>query len=430
MKYPAVQVALDFVTLDRALRSAQEAADGGCALIEAGTPLIKSEGLDSVRELRKRFPKKIIVADMKIMDAGRVEVECAAKAGADIITVLAASTDQTIAECVEAANNYGAQIQADLIGVENPVSRAKQMENLGVHIIGVHCAIDEQMHGKDPFDTLKKISKAVKTKLSVAGGINSETAHIAVKSGASIVIVGGAIIKAVSPGNAARKIVQAIKQDKPLKTDYFKRGKLGDVTAILKKVSTSNVSDAMHRAQCLAGIAPLKKGMKLSGKTVTVRTYPGDWAKPVQAVDAADPGDILVVDAGGVGPSVWGELATHGAIQKKIGGIVVNGSVRDSEEIIKSGLPVFTKLVMPNAGEPKGFGEINVPVTISGIKIFPGDYLIGDDDGICVIPEKDAVEIANRAMDILEAENRLRREIDQGSTLGKIAELLRWEKKR
>src|SRR5208283_5975552 len=111
---PVLQVALDFENLSRALLAAREAVEGGVDWVEAGTPLIKSEGLDAVRELRRLFPGKVIVADMKIMDAGRVEVETAAKAGAQIVDVLGTATDATIAECVQAGKNYGAKIAVDL----------------------------------------------------------------------------------------------------------------------------------------------------------------------------------------------------------------------------------------------------------------------------------------------------------------------------
>ena len=142
------------------------------------------------------------------------------------------------------------------------------------------------------------------------------------------------------------------------------------------------------------------------GQAVTVRTYPGDWAKTVEAIDKAEKGNIIVIDSGGIGPAVWGELATHSAIQKKLGGVVVNGAVRDSSEIRKLKFPTFAKLVMPNAGEPKGFGEIGITLNISGITINNGDWIIGDSDGLIVIPKREAKEMANHAMDWLEKENR------------------------
>ena len=101
---PVLQVALDFENLSRALLAAREAVEGGADWVEAGTPLIKSEGLDAVRELKKAFPDHLIVADLKVMDTGAFEVEIAAKAGADVVTVLGAADDDTIADAVRAGN--------------------------------------------------------------------------------------------------------------------------------------------------------------------------------------------------------------------------------------------------------------------------------------------------------------------------------------
>ena len=130
-----------------------------------------------------------------------------------------------------------------------------------------------------------------------------------------------------------------------------------------------------------------------------------------------------------MGPAVWGELATHGAIQRKLAGVVIDGATRDIAEIRKLKFPAFSKLITPTAGEPKGFGEIGVPVNIGGTRVCNGDWILGDDDGVVRIPKEKVTEIANRAMSILEQENRLRHEIDSGSTLAKVIELLRWEKR-
>jgi len=428
MKKINLQVALDFIDLKRALNVAREAVSGGCDWIEAGTPLIKSEGLKAVRELKKMFPQKTIVADMKVMDAGRIEVEAAAKAGADVICVLGAATDATIAECVSAAKNIGAKIQVDLIGIKSPISRTKELLKIGVDIIGVHCSIDDQMKAKDPLKDFKEVVKIAGIPVSVAGGINSENAFLYAAAGADIIIVGGAITKSDDAAKAVKSIKSGIKKRVKIKSRYFKRINGDKIESTLSRVSTANVTDAMHRQGALNNFIFIGKKKKFFGRAVTVRTYPGDWAKPVQAIDVANPGDVIVIDAGGVGPAVWGELATVGAHKKKISGIIVNGAVRDSEEISRIGFPVYCRLVSPNAGEPKGFGEIGVPLNMSGITISPGDWILSDSDGVCVIPSKNAAEIANRSMNVCETENRLRSEILKGSTLGKVTELLRWEK--
>ncbi len=426
---PILQLALDFVDLKRALKSAEAGIAGGVDWLEAGTPLIKSEGLHAVRELRRLFPNVTIVADMKIMDAGRTEVETAAKAGANIVDVLGASSDATIRECIQAGKNYGAKIVVDMIAVNDVLSRAKQVEDFGADYVSVHCAIDEQMEGKDPFDALRQVSEALSIPVAVAGGINSETAAKAVEAGATIVIVGGAITKAMDPEQAAREIRQGLDTGKSISTTLFKRKGASQIREILELVSSANLSDALHRGGVLQGIRPLFPGIRMVGQAVTVRTYPGDWAKPVQAIDVAQPGEIIVIDAGGAGPALWGELATHSAVQRNLGGVVIDGALRDSPEILAMKFPAFSRLVMPNAGEPKGFGEIGVPVTVGNMRVEPGDWLLGDDDGVVVLPKAIAVEYANRSMDVLEKENRIREEIKEGSTLSQVTELLRWEKK-
>ncbi|HOL21549.1 MAG TPA: bifunctional hexulose-6-phosphate synthase/ribonuclease regulator, partial [bacterium] len=202
-----------------------------------------------------------------------------------------------------------------------------------------------------------------------------------------------------------------------------------NVKDVFLRVSTANISDALHRSGWLKDIFSVCEGdIKMAGKAITVRTYPGDWAKPVEAIDMAEEGDIIVIDAGGAGPAVWGELATNSSVIKKIGGVVIYGGVRDVEEIRRMKLPVFAKLICPEAGEPKGFGEINVPVRIGGYIVRPGDWIVGDSDGVVIVPAEKAVEIANRAMDVLERENRIRKEIKDGGTLSSVMELLKWER--
>ena len=425
-----LQVALDFVDGDRALKLAREAAAGGAQWIEAGTPLIKSEGLDFVRTLRAEFPKHTIVADMKTMDAGRGEMEIAAKAGADVAHVLGVASDATLKEAVEAGRNYGIHIGVDMINVPDPVLRARQAAEWGAHHVVVHVGIDQQMSGRTSFEVLREISDAVEIQLAVAGGINSETAADVVKAGADIVIVGGAITKSPDARAATQDILEAMRTGVPKAAALYKRTTTDRLKEIFLQVSTANLSDGNHRLPCMDGIRPLVPGLKAVGQAVTVRTYPGDWSKPVQAIDVAKPGEVIVIDAGGRGPAVWGELATHSCLQRKLAGVVIDGAVRDTSEIRALDLPVFAKLSLSNAGEPKGLGEINVPIAIGGVSVAPGDWIVADDDGVMVAPQARAVEMANYAMDCLEKENRIRGEIESGqTTLGQVTDLLRWEKK-
>jgi len=424
-----LQIALDFVDLPRALKAARAAVKGGADILEAGTPLIKSCGLEAVRALRAEFKNIPIVADMKIMDTGRAEVEIAAKAGAGIVTVCSAAGLSTVQECVEAGLNYGAEIMLDFIGEEDYAEIEKFLA-LTVNYIGIHISIDEQMRGEKGGALLDKLVSVTSTPIVIAGGINSETAASYAARGAGTVIVGGAITKAKNPEEETRKIKKALQENTSIPSEYFVRVDEKNIKSVLEKVSSANMSDALHRALPLKGIKAVTPGKHMTGRALTVRTYPGDWAKPVEAIDRASKGDILVIDAGGGTPAVWGELATHSALQKGLGGIVIHGAVRDTADIKKMDLPVFSSDITPQAGEPKGFGEIGVPIVINGVRVKTGDWIIGDDDGVLVVPKEKAVEFTNRAMDVLERENRIREEIKEGSTLASVAQLLMWEKQK
>ena len=425
---PILQVALDFMILDRALKAAEEAVKGGADWLEAGTPLIKSAGMQAVRELKRRF-KKPVVADLKTMDVGRVEVEMAAKSGASIITVLAVADDPTIEDAIKAAKKYGASIMVDLINHPDPIKRAREVEKLGANYLCVHVGVDQQMLGKNPLDILKEVSSAVSIPVAAAGGINSETAADVVKNGAEIIIVGGAIIKAPNVEEATRKIKEAITKGIKIESELYKKYNLEELRDAFMKVSTPNLSDAMHRKNAIGDLIKLGGG-KIAGRAVTVKTMDGDWAKAVEAIDYANPGEVIVIDAGDGNTAVWGELATWSCKVKGIEGVVIFGAARDVDEIKKMDYPVFARHIVPNAGEPKGFGEINVELTINGVRIRPGDWIIGDESGIVVVPKEEAVEIANRAIDVMEHENRIREEIKRGNTLSSVIKLEEWEVER
>ena len=418
-----LQVALDLINGNRAIQIAKEALEGGADWLEAGTPLIKAEGMEIIRQLSGLGK---VVADMKTMDVGAVEAEMAAKAGASVISILGLASDETIEEVVKAARRYGIEVMVDLIGVKNVERRAEEVEKLGADYICVHTAIDEQMIGKSAFGELEKVAKVCSIPVAVAGGINSETAGEAVRKGASIIIVGGAIIKAEDVKKATQDIKKAMSGAK-VKSKLFKKYKEDELKEAFKMVSTCNICDAMHNKGAMLGIKPLKYGYHMAGKALTVRTLDGDWAKVIEAIDIADENTVIVVEEHGE-KAIWGELATNSAIIKKIEGVVIDGSIRDVDHIKKLDLPVFYRNINPEAGEPKGYGEIGTEIRCGGQIVRKGDWIIGDDNGVVIVPKEKAVEIANRAINVMERENRIREEIKRGSSLGKVLELKKWEK--
>jgi 3-hexulose-6-phosphate synthase/6-phospho-3-hexuloisomerase len=429
--YPVIHVALDLMNLHRAVQIAKEAAEGGADWVEAGTPLIKSEGMESVRALRKALPGLKIVADMKTLDVGAFEVEMAAKAGAGIVIIMGISDDDTIRESVRAGKKYGAEIMTDLLGCPDKPARARELEALGVDYLCVHVGIDEQMAGGVPFDTVKAVSAASGLPVAAAGGINSETAPQAVRSGASIVIVGGAITKAPDVAGATRLIKRAMLSKKAVRSHLYKKYDLSNFKEALLKVSSSNVSDALHRKGAMKEMhCVIPRGSKMVGRVLTVRTADGDWAKPVEAIDVAEPGDVIAIDAGEGKAAIWGELASWSCKVKGIAGVVIDGGLRDVQDILDLGFPAFATHIVPNAGEPKGMGEIGAEITCGGQTVRTGDWVVGDESGVTVIPKERLAEVANRSLDVFEKENRVREEIKRGSTLSKVMELYKWEKVR
>ena len=413
--------------MDRSVEIAKEAIAGGADWIEIGTPLIKSEGMNAIRTMRKAFPDRTILADMKTVDTGAMEVEMAAKAGADIVIVLGSADDSTLLDALRSAHKYGVRLMADLISAPDPVKRAVELEALGVDYVNVHIGIDQQMTGKDPVSLLREISERVSVKLAVAGGLDADSAVQAVKAGARIVIVGGNITRSDNVTEAARKIRQSV--DSPDAVEIRNVGTVDqEIRAILKEVSTSNISDAMHRKGAMKGIHPLVRG-KIVGTAVTVQTFPGDWAKPVEAIDIAKKGDVIVIYNENKDIACWGGLATMSSLNKGITGVVIEGAVRDIDEIETLGLPIYTSNTVPNAGDPKGFGEINAEITCGGQTVKPGDYIVGDESGVVVIPAERAYELARRAKEVNKTEKRLFDEIRRGGTLSEILELKKWEKR-
>ncbi len=429
--FPVLQVALDFIEVERALRLAHEAVAGGADWVEAGTPLIKSEGLEAVRKLRAAFPAHVLVADLKTMDAGRIEFEAAANAGANIAVVLATAADATISQCVEAGRKYGMKTYCDTINIPDAAlaTRVAEIAALGVDIVGIHISIDEQMLGVDPLSRVKAARGACELPLAVAGGVTSETAPDLIRAGADIVIVGGALHKASDARQAAENLRQAMDTGVSRESILGRRTGAANILDTLLTTSTSNLSDAMHHKPSLQGLVSRTPGLRMAGQVQTVRSCPGDWSKVVQAIDLTKPGGVLVADCGGVPPAVFGELAAQSAKGRGLAGVVIYGGVRDVDVSTRIGLPIFSTLVCSNAGEPKGFGEIGTEITIGGQSIRPGDWVFGDDDGVMVLPREVAVEYANRALDVAEAEQRLAAEILAGKTLSEVANLKKWEKR-
>jgi len=192
-----------------------------------------------------------------------------------------------------------------------------------------------------------------------------------------------------------------------------------------KKLSVSIISDAQGRYGCLdSSIKPLSASMSCIGPAFTVQTYRADNLMIHLAIEMAQPGDLLVIDACGFSETgLWGELMTIMAQKKELAGIVINGGVRDKMELIKSSFPVFSRSVCPMGGVKTSPGSINVPISCAGVSINPGDIVMGDANGVVAIPSKHTNSVLSHAQKIQTREKEIIEQMEQGKTLFNILEL-------
>lgn len=207
-----LQLALDDISLVDALVLGQKVRDY-IDIFEVGSPLIIEEGLDAVREFKRYFPEKEILADTKIVDAGEYEAGLAFRAGADYCTVIGITDELTISECLKAADQHQhhKSVFVDTINITDIDKRIPHLEKLGVDHFSVHVGVDQQAVGKTPLNTLKAVQKvSTGSTISVAGGINVDTVEQCSSLGADIIIVGGGINHAKDPVAAAKALSDKI----------------------------------------------------------------------------------------------------------------------------------------------------------------------------------------------------------------------------
>jgi len=161
------------------------------------------------------------------------------------------------------------------------------------------------------------------------------------------------------------------------------------------EIPVANVSDCMTRMT--AGgprLRPMHNGARMGGPALTVKCRPGDNLMIHKALDLAQPGDVIVVDAGGdLTNSLFGEIMVSYAASRKLGGVVLNGAVRDIDFIAAGSFPIYAAGVTHRGPYKDGPGEINVPIAIDGMVIHAGDLVLGDADGLLCVPYDDVEQV-------------------------------------
>jgi 3-hexulose-6-phosphate synthase len=198
------------LALDGSLEPSLRLLNQVCAfvdVVELGTPLIFREGMKAARAIRREFPHVPILADLKIMDAGEIEATIAFEAGCRWVTVLGATSDTTVCGVLSAAKRFEGYTMADLMHVADPLLRAKELLEIGCHMLCVHTAYDLQTAGHAPLATLSALRTALpNAPLAVAGGVDLDVIQEVMTFAPQIVIVGGAITRADDPAAAVRRL--------------------------------------------------------------------------------------------------------------------------------------------------------------------------------------------------------------------------------
>ncbi len=188
------------------------------------------------------------------------------------------------------------------------------------------------------------------------------------------------------------------------------------VLADFRTVATSLISDNLNRLPGAVGLRPFHKSGVMVGVALTVKTPAGDNLAIHQALELLKPGHVIVVDGGGdIGRALFGEIMATLAKVRGAAGIVIDGAIRDAKAISDLDLPCFARATIHKGPYKNGPGELNVPVTIGGMVVNPGDIVVGDDDGVVAFAPAEASKVLRLARSQEEHETALLKSIRAGT---------------
>lgn len=190
------------------------------------------------------------------------------------------------------------------------------------------------------------------------------------------------------------------------------------ICAAAATVSVSDLHEAMggvagRLAMMTPQMRPLISGLRVAGPAVTAFCAPGDNLMMHRALYLARKGDVLVVQAPSSGAQ-WGDMAGYYAKIKGLAGIVVDGYIRDTNELAAMRSPVWSTLIGPSSPQKSGHGLVNAPVICAGVRVEPGDLVVADGDGVIVVPRRDAAGVVERARQRMQREEAHRPQIEAG----------------
>ena len=190
----------------------------------------------------------------------------------------------------------------------------------------------------------------------------------------------------------------------------------------LLSLTTALLSDALGKTGAMDhDMRPMSAKCRMAGPAATLRVHPADILMVAKAVSICPQGRVLVIDGQGeLNTALWGEIVTLEARLKGLAGVVIDGAIRDSAAIRRDRFPVFARAVVPNAGGSEYAGVVGEPIQCGGVVVSPGDWVVGDEDGVVVIPAGRLSEVLKTAERLREVEKEIEREVRRGKNLAAI----------
>ena len=199
-----------------------------------------------------------------------------------------------------------------------------------------------------------------------------------------------------------------------------------NLQSLLDNVSSCQISDAyggVSPRKCTVNSIKPINNQKVWGRIFTAETSSDDWGTSALAIDEASEGDILFFKVDNEDRAIWGELASTCARENGIKATVIYGCARDLDALLYMDYPIFASNFAPNAGAALGLGTLNEPIVVDSLKIFPGDFLFGDEKGIVVIPQSLFAKTMEASLAVKIKESNIIDNLAQGKTLAQIAGL-------
>ena len=207
-----LQLAYDLGTYEE-LYAFIEEIEESIDIIEIGTPIILREGVSQIENVKRRFPDKLIFADLKIMDAGKLEADIGFQAGADMVSVLGLASKKTIEAAKKSAIQWNRKIMIDMINLQDPIMKWTDFMKMGMDYGCLHTAHDDVTDGENSLEMVKKFYETHGGQhISIAGGIDPEKIRNLKSCQPEILVVGSYITNALDPSKAVKTILQVMNE--------------------------------------------------------------------------------------------------------------------------------------------------------------------------------------------------------------------------